>query len=84
MWGLRERPDAENFSCLSALSLECSRDLADFLYAYKIIPDLVGLSMDEAGISLQKSVTHGSDLRLLVCARTEQVKSHFKYRIAIL
>ena len=85
MWGLREWPRAERLSCLSALSLERSRDLADLLHAYKIFHDLVSLSMGEAGISLQKDVTRGSDRRLLVLlARTEKVKSHFKYKIATL
>ena len=85
-WGtLWEQSYAELLLCLSALSLERSRDLADLLYAYKIIHGLVGLSMDEAGISLQKGVTHSSDLRLLVLrVCTEKVKSHFKYRIATL
>ena len=46
---------------------------------------MVGLSTDEAGISIQKSVTHGAGLRLLVLrARSEKVKSHLKYRIATL
>ena len=41
--------------------------------------------MDEAGISLQNGVICSSDLRLLVLrARTEKVKSHFKYRNATL
>ena len=60
MWGLRERPNTECLSCLSTLSLECSRDLADLLYVYKIIHGLIGLSMDEAGISLQIGVTRNS------------------------
>ena len=85
MWGLRQRPYAERLSSLSVLSLERSRDLADLLYANKIIHGLVGLSMDEAEITLQKGGTRGSDLRLLVLrARTERVKSHFKFRIATL
>ena len=72
-------------SCLSALSLEFSHDLAELLYACKIIHGLVGLFIDEAGISLQKSVTRSSGLRLLVLrARTEKVKSYFKCRIATL
>ena len=51
----------------------------------QIIHCLVGLSMEEAGISLQKGVTRSSGLRLLVLrARTEKVKSHFKCRIATL
>ena len=85
MWCLRERPYVERLSCLSVLSLEFSRDLADLLYAYKIIHGLVGLSMDEEGISLQVGVTLSSSLRLLVlCARKIKVKSHLKYRIATL
>ena len=75
--GPAERPYAERLSCLSALSLECSRDLADLLNVYKIIHGLVGLSMDEAGISLQigLGVTRSSGLRLLVL-RARTVKSN--------
>ena len=51
MWGMRERSYAECLSCLSALSMERSRDLANLLYAFKIIHSLVswsiGLSMDK-------------------------------------
>ena len=68
-----------------AISLKCSWDLADLLYAYKIIHGPIGLSTDEqSGIAFQKGVTCGSNLRLsVVRARTERVKSHFKNRIAI-
>ena len=80
-----EQLHAERLSCLSALSLERSRDFADLLNAYKIIHCLVGLSMDEAGIYLQKGVTRSSYLWLLVLrACTKKIKSYFKYRIATL
>ena len=85
MWGLRERPYAERLLCLSMLSLERSRDLADLLYVFKIIHGFVGLSMDEAGISFQIGVNRSSGLQLLVLrACTVKVKFHFKYKIATL
>ena len=63
IWGMRKRPYVGCLSCFSALSLERSLELADLYYAYKINHGFEGLSLDEAGISLQKGVTRSFGLR---------------------